>query len=221
MVLSASKIKAEYDRIAPIFNFGSAVTFPFRRSMYEQFVLPPAGLKEGDSVAELCCGAGHNFRYLLSAIGREGKLTGIDFSGKMLAKAQARVDRSGWANVELICGDAADVDDLVDGPLDMILCSLALSLIPDRLGVLHAIRNILRPGGTLVVIEAQRFSGAAAVLNPLLYASMLLVPSNNQAIFHEADRTLECIQEVFPHFTYSEHYWGSFYVVVAKASDLP
>jgi ubiquinone/menaquinone biosynthesis C-methylase UbiE len=220
MVLSASKIKAEYDRIAPIFNIGSAVTFPFRRSMYEQFVLPRAGLKEGDSVAELCCGAGHNFPYLLSAIGKKGKLIGIDFSEKMLAKARARVERSGWTNVELICGDAAGIDDLVDRPLDLTLCSLALSLIPDRLGVLQAIRNTLRPGGRLVVIEAQRFSGAAAVLNPFLYASMLPVPSNNQAIFHEAARTLECIKEVFPQFTYSEHYWGSFYVVVAKASGL-
>src|SRR5262245_57717183 len=110
MALSASKIKAEYDRIAPFFSIGSAVTFPFRRSFYEKFVLPRTGLSKGDSVLELCCGAGHNFPYLLAAIGSEGRLIGIDFSPNMLAKAQARVQRKGWTNVKLICGDAAHLE---------------------------------------------------------------------------------------------------------------
>jgi ubiquinone/menaquinone biosynthesis C-methylase UbiE len=102
----------------------------------------------------------------------------------------------------------------------LILCALALSLIPERAAILQTIRNLLKPDGRLVVIEAQRFSGAAALLNPLLYASMLPVPSNNEAIFQEAPRTLERIKQVFPRFTYSEHYGGSVYVVVADACGL-
>jgi ubiquinone/menaquinone biosynthesis C-methylase UbiE len=218
MELSSSKIKAEYDRIAPFFSVGSAITFPFRRTLYEQFVLPRAGLVRGDSALEICCGAGHNFSYLLSAIGQEGRLTGIDFSSRMLAKARARVERNRWTNVELICGDASRLEKLVSGRLDLILCSLALSLIPERAAILRAIRNLLKPDGRLVVIEAQRFSGAAAVFNPLLYASMLPAPSNNVAIFREARLTLEKIEQVFPRFTYSEHCWGSVYIVVAEAS---
>jgi demethylmenaquinone methyltransferase/2-methoxy-6-polyprenyl-1,4-benzoquinol methylase len=220
MILSASKIKAEYDRIAPFFAVGSALTFPFRRSLYEQFVLPRSGLSRGNSVLELCCGAGHNFPYLLSAIGAEGRLTGIDFSPKMLEKARERVKRNHWENVELICGDATRLEELVSGRPDLILCSLALSLIAERAAILQGIRNVLKPEGRLVVIEAQRFAGAAAILNPLLYASMLPVPSNNRAIFHEAPRTLERIKQVFPRVAYSEHYCGSVYVVVAGAAGV-
>ena len=134
----------------------------------------------------------------------------------MLAKAQARVDRNGWKNVKLIWGDAMNLDELIAQPLDLILCSLALSLISDRMGVLQAIRNRLKSNGRLAVIEAQPFSGIASLLNPVLYVSMLPVPSNNSAIFREASRTLECIKQVFPHFEYSEHYWGFMYVVVTQ-----
>lgn len=220
MVLTGSKIKAEYDRIAPFFSMGSAITFPFRKSLYERLILPRAGLREGDSVLELCCGGGHNFPYLLAAIGRQGKLTGLDFSSRMLATAQARVQHNQWKNVDLICGDATRLEELVTGPFHLILCSLALSLIPERLSLLRSIRKTLRPGGRLVVIEAQRFSGIAAVLNPVLYASMLPVPSNNRAIFHETTNTLESIRQVFPDHTYSEHYCGSIYVVVANATGV-
>ena len=87
--------------------------------------------------------------------------------------------------------------------------------MPNRLAVLQAIRDILKPGGRLAIVEAQPFSGIAAVFNPLLYASMLPVPSNNQAIFHEAARSLECIKQVFPHYQYAEHYSGFIYVVIA------
>jgi demethylmenaquinone methyltransferase/2-methoxy-6-polyprenyl-1,4-benzoquinol methylase len=219
MPLSSDKIKAEYDRIAPFFSMGSAVTFPFRRSLYERWVLPRIHLSKGDRVLELCCGAGHNFPYILEAIGREGKLIGVDFSENMLAEAQTRVDRNGWTNVQLVCRDAEQFDKVVSGPMDVVLCSLALSLISDRPGVLRSIRNVLKPSGRLVVIEAQPFSGIAAILNPLVYASMLPVPSNNHAIFREASRTLDCIREVFPHFEYSEHYSGFIYVVVARASE--
>ena len=220
MDLSASKIKAEYDRIAPVFSIGSVFTFPFRRSLFEQVLLPQTGLQSGDSVAELCCGAGHNFGYLLSAIGKEGRLTGIDFSERMLARAKTRVDRNGWTNVRLICGDASRTEEFVDGRLDFVLCSLALSLIPDRLTLLRKIRQILKPDGKLAVIEARPFAGVAAIFNPVLYASMLPVPSNNQAIFHEAANTLDHIKEVFPKYQYSQHYGGSLYVVIADAAGI-
>ena len=217
MTLSANKIRTEYDRIAPFFSMGSALTFPFRRSLFERYVLPKVRLGPGSSVLEVCCGAGHNFPYILRAIGAEGRLTAIDFSENMLAQARSRVERNGWPNVTLLWGDAVRVNELVQESQDLVLCSLALSLIPDRLRVLHAIRALLKPEGQLAVIEAQPFSGLAAILNPLLYASMLPVPSNNDAIFHEAPRTLDCIKQVFPGFTYTEHYSGSIYVGVADA----
>jgi ubiquinone/menaquinone biosynthesis C-methylase UbiE len=214
-MLSSHKVKAEYDRIAPYFSFGSAVTFPFRRSLYEQRILPLLGLRKGHSVLDLCCGAGHNFPYILSLIGQEGTLTGLDLSEKMLDVARSRVRRHGWNNVRLINGDAARIRELIPEYVDGVLCSLGISLMPNRLAVLHAIKDVLKPGGRVAIVEAQPFSGLAAVFNPLLYASMLPVPSNNQAIFHEAARSLEYIKQVFPNYQYAEHYSGFIYVVVA------
>jgi ubiquinone/menaquinone biosynthesis C-methylase UbiE len=214
-MLSSHKVKAEYDRIAPYFSFGSAVTFPFRRSLYEKRILPGLGLRKGDTVLDLCCGAGHNFPYVLSLIGQEGKLIGLDLSEKMLDVARARVERNGWKNVRLITGDAARLRDLIREPVHGVLCSLGISLMPNRLAVLNAIKDVMQPGGRVAIVEAQPFSGVAAIFNPLLYASMLPVPSNNQAIFHEAALSLEYIKQVFPHCRYAEHYSGFIYVVIA------
>jgi len=67
-------------------------------------------LQPGHTVLDLACGTGRNFPLILEKIGPTGKLVGVDYTSAMLARAQERVERAGWRNVELIYEDAALID---------------------------------------------------------------------------------------------------------------
>jgi ubiquinone/menaquinone biosynthesis C-methylase UbiE len=55
---------------------------------------------------------------VLARVGAQGSLVGLDPTPEMLGRAGERVAREGWANVELVEGDAADLpfdDESFDG----------------------------------------------------------------------------------------------------------
>jgi ubiquinone/menaquinone biosynthesis C-methylase UbiE len=187
--------------------------------MIAERVIPRLNLKGGETVVDLCCGAGHNFPYLLSAIGPKGKLIGVDLAENMLARAQNRVNALGWDNVTLVLGDAAELRFLLPDSVDVIFCSLALAIIPDRLSALKSMRQILKPNGRLAVIDWKPFSGWLRVMNPLIYISMLPLPSTNTAIFRRASESAELVKQVFPKMSYDEYCGGSLYVVIASAES--
>lgn len=101
-------------------------------------------LDRGDTVIEFGCGPGVNLPVLREAVGPEGRVVGVDITGRMLRRARALVKRRGWTNVELVCGDAvappiheADgvlatfVTSLFDDPYSVVArwCGLADSVV--------------------------------------------------------------------------------------------
>lgn len=114
------------------------------------------GLRPDSRVLEIGCGTGLNFRYVLEHLDPQaGKLTGLDFSPHMLRKAEKRVARHGWSNVELLHADATkmNLSDRFDG----ILFAYSIALIPDWPAALARAYEHLVPGGHLVVLEFSRF----------------------------------------------------------------
>jgi demethylmenaquinone methyltransferase/2-methoxy-6-polyprenyl-1,4-benzoquinol methylase len=58
------------------------------------------GLKEGDTVLDVCCGSGLSFKAIESIIGPTGKIIAVDTNHNMLALARSRAARHGWSNIE-------------------------------------------------------------------------------------------------------------------------
>jgi flavin-dependent dehydrogenase/ubiquinone/menaquinone biosynthesis C-methylase UbiE len=212
-----ARVRAEYNRIAPLFCFGSALLFPHRARLIAQQVIPRLRLTGGETVLDLGCGAGHNFPHLRAAIGGEGKLIGVDLSENMLALAHRRVETSRWRNVGLVLGNANDLKFLRPQSIDLVFCSLSFAMLPDRLAALEAITTVLKPGGRLAIVDWQPFSGWWRVVNPLIYLSMSGLPSSNTALFDRAPESAALVTRVFPNAEYREHYAGSLYVVIAAA----
>jgi ubiquinone/menaquinone biosynthesis C-methylase UbiE len=217
MSVRLPRIRAEYNRIAPIFSLGSALIFPHRARLIARDVIPRLGLKGGETVLDVGCGAGHNFPYLREAIGAEGRLIGVDLAEKMLASARRRIEAGGWKNVHLVLGDAGDVRFLRPHSVDVVFCSLSFSLLSDRMLALEAITQVLAPGGSLVVVEWKPFVGWWRLANPLVYLSMTALPTTNAALFTRAAESAELVTRAFPTAQYHEYYAGSLYVVTATA----
>lgn len=108
-------------------------------------------LRPGDTVVDLACGTGQNFPLIEQAIGPEGRIFGVDLTDAMLAQAQRRTERSGWSNVRLVQGDAADYT--FPPEVDAILSTYALSHVPESGDVIAHGAEALAPDGHLVVLD--------------------------------------------------------------------
>jgi S-adenosylmethionine-diacylgycerolhomoserine-N-methlytransferase len=108
-----------------------------------QAIPPPA------RILEVGCGTGTNLEHL-ARVFPQAKITGIDCSGHMLAKARARL--APWSDrVELREGAYGGA---AAGRFDLIVCSYSLSMMnPGHREVLAACRADLEPGGHLAVVD--------------------------------------------------------------------
>jgi len=108
-----------------------------------------AGGARGD-ILEIGIGTGMNLR----AYGSRAAVRGIDVSAPALAIAAERADRDG-IEVVLIEGDAADLP-FADGSFDTVVATFVLCSVGDVDQSLREARRVLRPGGTIRLLEHAR-----------------------------------------------------------------
>lgn len=138
------------------------------------------GARAGDIVIDLGCGTGLNFSGLVSAVGPDGLVIGVDRSPQMLAMAARRVEESGWQDrVRLLQRDATTLrpDDVAavigaargggDRVADAFLTTYALSVIPEREEAWLRAKALLRVGARAVIVDMQPPQGRWRFLSPL------------------------------------------------------
>lgn len=111
-----------------------------------------AGIKKGDSVLDLGSGAGNDCFVARAIVGEEGKVTGIDFTDKMLKKANENVKQLGYTNVSFVKGDIEDMP-LPDNRYDVVLSNCVLNLVPDKNKAFFEIFRVLKPYGHFCVSD--------------------------------------------------------------------
>ena len=110
----------------------------------------------GSRVLEAGCGTGAQSA-ILAARSPQAHFTGIDMSKRSLAAAAQRARRSGCGNVTF---RHADIFDLPFGPssFDHVFVCFVLEHLADPAGALAALRTVLKPGGSITVIEGDHGS---------------------------------------------------------------
>ena len=89
------------------------------------------------------------------------RVTVVDPSPDALA-ALSRRAREVAVDVTGLQGDLGDLSSLVDEDADVVLCHGVLEVVDDPAAGLATIREVLRPGGTLSLLVAQRHSAVVA-----------------------------------------------------------
>jgi len=72
-----------YTLVAGIYDLRVRLFFRWRGAALE--ALHP---RPGDTVLDLACGTGLNFRHIIKRTGREGRIVGVDFTRAMLRQAR-------------------------------------------------------------------------------------------------------------------------------------
>jgi SAM-dependent methyltransferase len=128
----------------------------------------------GETVLEVGCGVGSQTRIL--AVNSPGAhFIALDRSPSSLTTAAAALDRTCLGNVSFCAGDVHRLP-LADRSVDHLFLCFVLEHLPYPLGVLRDLRRVLRPGGTVTVIEGDHGStlffpdsrAARAVINCLV-----------------------------------------------------
>ena len=102
----------------------------------------------GDRVLEVGVGTGLSLPFYPADI----RVTGIDISEAMLAQARERTERLGRTATELHLMDATALT-FGDAVFDHVLAPYVISVVPEPDRVMSEIRRVLRPGGSLTVVN--------------------------------------------------------------------
>jgi len=111
-----------------------------------------AKLEKGQHVLDLGSGAGNDCFVARAIVGEEGKVTGIDFSEDMVAKAKENAGKLGYDNVEFISGDIEEMP-LENNTFDVVISNCVINLVPDKEKAFNEIIRVLKPGGHLSVSD--------------------------------------------------------------------
>lgn len=109
----------------------------------------------GSRVLEAGCGVGAQ-TVALAERSPEARFTSIDLSADSIAEARRRADLAGLTNVEL---RQADIFALpFDEPFDHVFVCFVLEHLARPVAALAILKRLLRPGGTITVIEGDHGS---------------------------------------------------------------
>lgn len=135
-------IETSYARWAPVYDktFG-AVTDAGRRQTVE-FINAQSG-----TVLEVGVGTGLSLKHYRRGL----KVTGIDFSAEMLAKARNKVNRMNFGQIVALLQMDARALSFPDNTFDTIAAMHVLSVVPEPEKVMAEIARVLKPGGRVVI----------------------------------------------------------------------
>jgi len=143
VTLAPDAVRTMFDRIAPVYDAMNRIMtlgldLRWRRLAAEAVVHP------GDRVLDAACGTGDLAVADLRA--GAGRVTGLDFSEAMLARARRK------APLEWVRGDMLALP-FADETFDVATVGFGVRNVADLELALRELRRVLRPGGRLAILE--------------------------------------------------------------------
>jgi demethylmenaquinone methyltransferase/2-methoxy-6-polyprenyl-1,4-benzoquinol methylase len=150
--LAPDAVRTMFDRISPVYDaMNRTMTMGldqrWRRATVSAVVRP------GDRVLDACCGTGD---LALAALSAGGRVTGLDFSERMLERARRKS-----VEVEWVRGDAIALP-FENGVFDAATVGFGVRNLDDLERGLSELRRVLRVGGRVGILEITRPRGVLA-----------------------------------------------------------
>src|SRR5882762_2084434 len=105
--------------------------------------------RPGQHILEVGVGTGLSLPFFR----KDARVTGIDVSTEMLAKARRRVARRKLTQVEALIEMDAENLTFADDSFDAVLALYVASVVPDPARFAAEMRRVCIPGGTIVIVN--------------------------------------------------------------------
>jgi phosphatidylethanolamine/phosphatidyl-N-methylethanolamine N-methyltransferase len=169
--LDADAVRAAYKRWAGVYDtlFGGISAWARRRAVIEVNRLP------GARVLEMGVGTG----LALPRYAADKRLTGIDLSAEMLARARARAQAGGLKNIDALLEMDAEQTGFPDACFDIAVAMFVASVVPHPRRLLAEMRRVVRPGGHILFVNH-----FAAERGPRWWAERAMAPASRALGWH-------------------------------------
>ncbi len=129
-----------------------SLAFYFRDLLHPPVkILQEAGLASGATVLDFGCGPGAFSVAAAGIVGPGGKVFAVDVNPLALAAVHRTVEKKQLCNVTLL--SPADLLDIPEGTVDMVIMYDVLHDVPDPPAVLASFYRLLKPEGLLTVSD--------------------------------------------------------------------
>ncbi|KXJ31411.1 MULTISPECIES: class I SAM-dependent methyltransferase [Pseudomonas] len=129
----------------------------------------------GTRVLEVGVGTG----LALPHYGADKRVTGIDLSPDMLAKARERVARDEITTVEALLEANAEETGLPTGSFDIAVAMFVASVVPNPRKLMQEMRRVVKPGGHLLLVNHFQAESGLRLL-----AEKTLAPASRKLGWH-------------------------------------
>lgn len=147
----------QFERIAVRYDLANDIISLGLHRLWKEAAVRELGIEPGGSYLDFCSGTGDVALRIAGHLGAEGRVTGVDFSGNMLAVARrreekARAKRSIAATIDWVQADALNLP-FPDSCFDGAIVSFGLRNLADIAKGLSEMSRVVKPGGRVVNLD--------------------------------------------------------------------
>lgn len=142
------KIYQNYDQMNSVISFQQHIK-------WRNDTMKKMKVQKGASALDVCCGTADWTIALAEAVGRDGEVTGLDFSKNMLKIGEEKIKSRHLNQANLIHGNAMELP-FDDNSFDYVTIGFGLRNVPDYNQVLREMHRVLKPGGMAVCLETSQ-----------------------------------------------------------------
>lgn len=139
------KIYKRYDVMNSVISFQ-------RHKTWRKETMKIMDVQKGEKALDVCCGTCDWTISLADAVGKKGRVFGLDFSQNMLSVGEEKIHSMQLDQVNLIHGNAMELP-FEDNTFDYVTIGFGLRNVPDYLQVLKEMTRVVKPGGKVVCLE--------------------------------------------------------------------
>jgi ubiquinone/menaquinone biosynthesis C-methylase UbiE len=168
-----------YDLIVGILSLG-------REKKFRQTALELVSIEPGMNILDVGCGTGSLSVGAKQNLGNNGRVVGIDPSSIMIELARQKAEKAG-VEVDFQVGVIENLE-FNDDQFDLVLSSLMMHHLTDELkeSGLQEVHRVLKPGGTLLIIE----------LDPGAFSLASLVHGHSAQLSAELEETRRIMERL-------------------------
>ena len=163
------RTEAEYDRLRRQARLWEPATHR---------VLTAAGVAPGMRCLDAGCGPGEVMRLIGRLVGRGGHVTGLDVDASLGAQMLARLRRDEGPQFDFVAADLTRAETVAGAPFDLVFARFLLLHMTDPVAAVRRLAALLRPGGTLVLMDFDTTRMACRPEHPAMTRSYAIIEAS-------------------------------------------